>query len=230
MSTQILNLTPHEINIGTASIKPFGVVARVYVESISDGEFTTASGTTIPISHSYYGDVENLPNPMPNTIYIVSALVASRVPTRSDVFYPCCMVRDTQGRVIGCNYITRKFNVRHSPTTVYSYGYNYSNEAIHEKASYPYTIDDFFADPLRKSLFVIGCYNYLHDVIDGKIKPTKMTEAKAETKPLTLQSATTLAAPPIAPTIPITKTNTVSCSATKTCAAYKPVPQSPAKP
>ena len=91
-------------------------------------------------------------------------------------------------------------------------------------------IDDFFADPLRKSLFVIGCYNYLHDVIDGKIKPTKMTEAKAETKPLTLQSATTLAAPPIAPTIPITKTNTVSCSATKTCAAYKPVPQSPAKP
>lgn len=69
---------------------------------------------------------------------------------------------------LGCNYITRKFNVRHSPTTVYSYGYNYSNEAIHEKASYPYTIDDFFADPLRKSLFVIGCYNYLHDVIDGK--------------------------------------------------------------
>lgn len=50
MSTQILNLTPHEINIGTASIKPFGVVARVYVESISDGEFTTASGTTIPIT------------------------------------------------------------------------------------------------------------------------------------------------------------------------------------
>ena len=78
------------------------MVARVYVESISDGEFTTASGVTIPISHSYYGDVENLPNPMPNTIYIVSALVASRVPTRSDVFYPCCMVRDTQGRVIGC--------------------------------------------------------------------------------------------------------------------------------
>lgn len=27
-----------------------------------------------------------------------------------------------------------------------------------------------------------------------------------------------------------TKTNTVSCSATKTCAAYKPVHQSPAKP
>lgn len=122
---------------------------------------------------------------------------------------------------LGCNYITRKFNVRHSPTTVYSYGYNYSNETLHEKASYPYTIDDFFADPLRKSLFVIGCYNYLHDVIDGKIKPTKMTEAKAEAKPpVTLQSATTLAAPPIAPTIPLTKT----------CAAYKPVPQSPAKP
>lgn len=64
------------------------MVARVYVESISDGEFTTASGTTIPISHSYYGDVENLPNPMPNTIYIVSALVASRVPTAPMFFTP----------------------------------------------------------------------------------------------------------------------------------------------
>ena len=58
-----------------------------------------------------------------------------------------------------------------------------------------------------------------------------MTEAKAEAKPpVTLQSATTLAAPPIAPTVPLTKTNTVSCSATKTCAAYKPVPNDPAKP
>ena len=65
MSTQILNLTPHEINIGTASIKPFGVVARVYVESISDGEFTTASGTTIPISHSYYGVSKTCQTPCP---------------------------------------------------------------------------------------------------------------------------------------------------------------------
>lgn len=102
MSITVLNLTPHEINIGTTSIPPFGVVARVYVESISDGEFTTDSGATIPTSHSYYGDVENLPNPRPNTIYIVSALVASRVPHRPDVFYPCCMLRDDQGRVIGC--------------------------------------------------------------------------------------------------------------------------------
>lgn len=67
---------------------------------------------------------------------------------------------------LGCNYITRKFNVRHSPTIVYSYGYDYCNGALHEEASYPYTIDDFFADPLRKTLFVIGCYNFLHDLID----------------------------------------------------------------
>ena len=76
-------------------------------------------------------------------------------------------------------------------------------------------------------------YEVVYDYGDGLEVLTQcstMREAKAETKPLTLQSATTLAAPPIAPTIPITKTNTVSCSATKTCAAYKPVPQSPAKP
>lgn len=74
-------------------------------------------------------------------------------------------------------------------------------------------------------------YNYGYgDGLEVLTRCSTMREAKAETKPLTLQSATTLAAPPIAPTIPITKTNTVSCSATKTCAAYKPIPQSPAKP
>lgn len=74
-------------------------------------------------------------------------------------------------------------------------------------------------------------YNYGYgDGLEVLTQCSTMREAKAETKPLTLQSATTLAAPLIAPTIPITKTNTVSCSATKTCAAYKPVPQSPAKP
>lgn len=76
---------------------------------------------------------------------------------------------------------------------------------------------------------VVYDYGY-GDGLEVLTQCSTMREAKAETKPLTLQSATTLAAPPIAPTIPLTKTNTVSCSATKTCAAYKPVPQSPAKP
>lgn len=76
---------------------------------------------------------------------------------------------------------------------------------------------------------VVYDYGY-GDGLEVLTQCSTMREAKAETKPLTLQSATTLAAPPIAPTIPITKTNTVSCSVTKTCAAYKPVPQSPAKP
>lgn len=76
---------------------------------------------------------------------------------------------------------------------------------------------------------VVYDYGY-GDGLEVLTQCSTMREAKAETKPLTLQSATTLAAPPIAPTIPITKTNTVSCSATKTCAAYKPLPQSPTKP
>ena len=80
---------------------------------------------------------------------------------------------------LGCNYITRKFNVRHSPTTVYSYGYNYSNEAIHEKASYPYTIDDFFADPLRKSLFVIGWGKQPHHCFFGRKICTMLLTAKS---------------------------------------------------
>lgn len=49
-----------------------------------------------------YGDVENLPAPEPETIYVVSSIVAQRVPERNDVYIPNESVRDESGRIIGC--------------------------------------------------------------------------------------------------------------------------------
>jgi len=44
---------------------------------------------------------ENPVDPRPDTIYVVSALVAQAVPERQDVFIVDDAVRDDQGRIIG---------------------------------------------------------------------------------------------------------------------------------
>ena len=47
------------------------------------------------------GEVSDLPDPQPDTIFVVSALVAQAVPDRQDVFIVDDAVRDDQGRIIG---------------------------------------------------------------------------------------------------------------------------------
>ena len=125
---------------------------------------------------------------------------------------------------LGCYWIAAKTGERYNPATIYMAGRRYCAATLNDDSYINIrTLETIFGDPLFHSLFVIGCYNFIHEsaqpVPQPKIEP-----------PLTLQSATTLAAPPIAPTVPLTKTNTVSSSATKTSAAYKPVPNDPAKP
>ena len=99
----IVNLTPHEINFVTDTgervldIPASGRIARVSVQTSVVGTF---SG--IPITQNVYGEVENLPEPQPGTIYVVSLPVAQRVPDRPDVFIPNELVRDGSGVIKGC--------------------------------------------------------------------------------------------------------------------------------
>ena len=99
----IKNLTPHTINFVSPEghpvidIEPAGTVARVSVNTEMVGEIDG-----IPVTKSVYGEVVDLPEPEDGTIYIVSALVAGRVPEREDVFIPSESVRDENGRIIGC--------------------------------------------------------------------------------------------------------------------------------
>ena len=102
----IKNLTPHTINFVSSEgypimdIKPEGTVARVSVRTATVGEIDG-----IPVTKSVYGEVMDLPEPEEGTIYIVSALVAGRVPEREDVFIPNESIRDEKGRIVGCKSI-----------------------------------------------------------------------------------------------------------------------------
>lgn len=102
---KIVNLTPHTINfVGqdntiVASIPSSGVARATQRREIVDT--IVANGISLPIARCTYGDVQGLPEPMDDTIYIVSAITAQAVPTRPDVFIVDDSVRDESGRIIG---------------------------------------------------------------------------------------------------------------------------------
>ena len=103
-NVNIINLTPHTINFVDAegnailSVPASGQLARVSAKTVTSD--VTYNG--IPVTYTSYGEVEGLPEREENTIYVVSSLVASRIPNREDVFIPNESVRDPEGRIIGC--------------------------------------------------------------------------------------------------------------------------------
>lgn len=107
----IINLTPHELRLHdedgrlVATVPPSGQIVRVRTRPVRIGQ--TEEG--VPMFVTVYGDVEGLPEPKPNTIYVVSGLVREHpsVAARDDVFSPGRLLRDDAGRVVGAVGLTR---------------------------------------------------------------------------------------------------------------------------
>jgi len=107
----IVNLTPHPLNLmpegpdgPVVTIPPSGQVARCAVNRVQvDIELLTITvdGIAIPVNQTRFGEVTGLPDPQPDTIFVVSAVVAQAVPNRPDVFIVDDAIRDEQGRIIG---------------------------------------------------------------------------------------------------------------------------------
>lgn len=94
---RFVNLTPHEVNIGDVAFPASGTVARVVVEHHEIGEH---SG--VPLLVGCYGEVSNLPEPKDGVLYIVSSAVRTAIPSRKDLASPAHLVRDEEGRILGC--------------------------------------------------------------------------------------------------------------------------------
>jgi len=84
----------------TVTIPPSGLVARCATNRVQV-DTVYIDGISVPINRTQFGAVEGLPDPQPDTIYIVSSVVAQAVPERDDVFIVDDAVRDEQGRIIG---------------------------------------------------------------------------------------------------------------------------------
>ena len=102
--TKIVNLTPHALNV----YKDDAVILTVESSGVARvGQSVEDAGSIndIPVRKSVWGEVEGIPDPKDGVIYVVSALVRTRVADRDDVVSPDTSpsgaVRDDAGRIVG---------------------------------------------------------------------------------------------------------------------------------
>ncbi len=106
--TRLVNLTPHEVVIHhygvVTTVAPSGTIARVAQQTWAVRTAWDAVSKTqcIPLVRSEYGQVDGLPHPVEDTIYIVSSMVRMALPSRTDIASPANLVRDNAGKIIGC--------------------------------------------------------------------------------------------------------------------------------
>lgn len=99
----IINKTPHPVHI----VDDAGCVVHTFPVS---GEPIRLAATTqhagqidgVPVSQTVFGKPEGLPEQSSGTYYIVSQLVKSALPSRTDLLVPAEVVRDSNGNILGC--------------------------------------------------------------------------------------------------------------------------------
>ncbi len=98
----IKNYTPHPISICNNAgdiirvIQPEGLV-RLKAVTVPAGEIDG-----ILVTRTEFGQPEGLPDFKEGTFYIVSQLVKSALPSRSDLLVPAEVIRDEKGNIVGC--------------------------------------------------------------------------------------------------------------------------------
>ena len=101
-----LTYTPHDINI----IGEDGQVIRTYpsvgVARLKSETVRVFDLNGIPVTETIFGEPEGLPNRSFDVFYIVSGLIKSALTDRKDLLSPGELVRDDQGRVIGCKSLS----------------------------------------------------------------------------------------------------------------------------
>ena len=78
-------------------LPPCGIVPRC-----SQSEECVLVINDIALTRQTFGEVVDLPEPEKDVMLVVSRLVASACPDRSDLLVPGPLVRDSEGKVIGC--------------------------------------------------------------------------------------------------------------------------------
>lgn len=103
----VINLTPHDVvivNSDGQEIKRYPATGQTVRVNSEDRELASVDG--VSVVRTVYTDVDGLPEPKPNTIYLVSVLVQQALGgKRADVYTPDTgpksVVRDEKGQIIG---------------------------------------------------------------------------------------------------------------------------------
>lgn len=122
---RIVNLTPHDITVivrsRTMTIPSEGQehAARVSVKRSPAGQIVLAHDFSqgesqdqydewaVPLTRPQFGDVYNLPTPLPGHWFVVSRIVADAAKGRKDLLVPDELVRDDNDVILGCTSFSR---------------------------------------------------------------------------------------------------------------------------
>ena len=98
----IKNFTPHPILICNNAgeiirvIQSEGLV-RLKAVTVAAGEIDG-----VPVTRTEFGQAEGLPEFKEDIFIVVSQLVKTALPSRSDLLVPAEVVRDEKGNIVGC--------------------------------------------------------------------------------------------------------------------------------
>lgn len=84
----LVNLTPHEITLADASGEIVRTIPSVGSARIATTQQVVGEVDGFPVNQTTYGAIEGLPDPAPETVYIVSLVVAQKAADRTDVVAP----------------------------------------------------------------------------------------------------------------------------------------------
>jgi len=109
---RIKNYTPHEITLMGENGQ---IIARFPSEGVARCQtfreevgVLFVDGIPVPVNSTRFGQVEGLPEPNGETLYITSLLVAQALKgQRDDILITDDAVRDEQGRIIGCRALAQ---------------------------------------------------------------------------------------------------------------------------
>ena len=100
--TEIINLTPHTINIHGASGGPITIAASGNVARVATTSTPVATIGGIPAVVTSAGNVTGIPVPVTGTWFLVSGMVLA-ASNRTDLCAPGALIRNTAGQPIGCD-------------------------------------------------------------------------------------------------------------------------------
>jgi hypothetical protein len=108
---KLRNLTPHPVTIttdtGSVHCAPESGPQPRLDEVRQTAEPVVIDGLRVPMARVSGGPVAGLPEPTPDTLLLVSRLVAEASPGRTDLVVPYDLLRDEAGRVLGCQSLAR---------------------------------------------------------------------------------------------------------------------------
>lgn len=115
----LVNCTPHPISLLNKDMSilmtlPKGELVPRLIENKSD--YLEDNNYPVPLFTKKFGKIENLPNPILGTIFIVSKFVLDAAPdNRTDLVSPGDLVRDSNGNILGCTSFELKCHVTPKP-------------------------------------------------------------------------------------------------------------------